>query len=98
MELSEIKERIAENEAVLWHDYEDALIGVTESGDVRAVYEWGKCLEVLMLRDGMTYEEAMEMFEYNIALGDGQPIVVNTGYHPEAVPSGCLRVWADEYS
>ena len=97
MELSEIKERVAEAGACLWHDYEDALIGVTTSGELRAVYEWGKCIEVLMMRDGMDYSGAIEMFEYNIALGQGQPIIVDTGYEVEAVPSGCLRVWADEY-
>jgi hypothetical protein len=97
MELSEIKELVAEAEAFLWPDYEDALIGVTTSGEVRAVYEWGKCIEVLMLRDGMTYTDAVGFFEYNIVLGKGQPTIVHTGYDPESIPSGCLRVWADEH-
>jgi hypothetical protein len=101
MELSEIKDRLADDDSITYPDYEDALIGFTCGwGRTRAVYEWGKCIEILMVRDGMTYEEALEWFERNTAgayNGEHTPEIVNTGYSPEPVPDGCLRVWSDSY-
>lgn len=66
----EICEYCAENEAeiLLADGFEDALIGITEYGPGReqlAVYDRDKCVEVLMTRDGMTDEEAVEFFEFN---------------------------------
>jgi hypothetical protein len=40
-------------------------------------YDQSKIVEILMVRDGMTFEEAQEFFEFNIAClwaGDGTPI------------------------
>ena len=59
--------------------YDDALIGVSESG--RAVYDFEKMVEWLMVRDGMTSEDAIEWIEYNTIrslpyAGEGAPIVV----------------------
>jgi len=102
MELSEIMEQLEFNECIVFDDLEDALIGVTCGwGDMRAVYEWGRCIEIFMVRDGMTYEEASEHFEHNTAgtyAGPKTPEVVNTGYDPEVTPDGCLKVWDDEYT
>jgi len=47
--------------------YEDALVGYIDdyNGEIRAVYDRVKCIDILMNRDGMTEEEAIEWFEYN---------------------------------
>jgi len=46
-----------------------------------AMYDVEKCLDILVKRDGMTYEEAREFFDFNIAgawLGEYTPIFVET--------------------
>lgn len=69
-----IRERLAEAnpEALLADGFEDALIGTMEhfgSGQrsLVALYDTRKCIEILMKRDGMTYEGAVEFFEFNTA-------------------------------
>ena len=48
--------------------FEDAFLGVVESfGTVpKACYDTVKCLDTLTVRDNMTYEEAVEYFNYNV--------------------------------
>ena len=41
-------------------DYAEAFLGVTDDDPPRAVYSEEKVLDVLVKRDGMTYEEAIE--------------------------------------
>jgi|TARA_R100000544_G_C2214471_1_gene53767 hypothetical protein len=55
-------------EGVLLADgLEDAFIGVSCGfGPNKAIYDWDKCVEVFMNRDGMTYEEAVEWIDYNV--------------------------------
>ena len=49
--------------------YEDAFLGICRSpehgGTPVAAYDFEMCIEVLMGRDGMTYEDAVEFFKYN---------------------------------
>ena len=65
-------------EAYLADGFEDAFLGICEVyGRLpTAVYDKDKCLEILVQRDGMTDEEAMEFFEFNVAgawVGEGTP-------------------------
>lgn len=65
-----LRERIAEiDEEILFADgFEDALLGTSTQfnrGPV-ALYDWDKCVEILMKRDGMTYEEAVEWMDFNV--------------------------------
>ena len=47
---------------------EDALMGYGEqAGQTVAVYDYDKCLEIFMQRDGMDREEAVEHMSYNVA-------------------------------
>ena len=70
---------------VVGHD--DAIIGMGNSfgrGNV-LIYSVDKILEKLIKRDGMTDEEAMEFFSFNIAgsyNGPGMPIILFE-YHDE---------------
>ena len=46
-----------------------------------AVYDRQKCIEILMERDGMTDEEAVEYFDYNVTgawVGENTPIFFET--------------------
>jgi hypothetical protein len=46
------------------------------------IYDEDKCIQILMERDGMTDEEAIEFFEFNVVgayVGDHTPIYVRLG-------------------
>ena len=55
--------------------YDEALVGVTTDG--LAVYDNYKIISILMERDGMDEDEAIEFFDFNIAgsyMGEETPI------------------------
>jgi hypothetical protein len=78
-------EEVAEynEEALIVDGFDEAIIGVAERinlGPV-AAYSVEKVLEILMERDGMSYEEALEFFQYNIIgswMGEYTPIFIYT--------------------
>ena len=46
---------------------EDALLGYGEQGmHTVAVYDYDKCIEIFMTRDGCTQEEAVDHMSYNV--------------------------------
>jgi len=63
--------------------FDDCIIGIASrcgQNDLIA-YDVSKILKVLQQRDGMTYEEAQEFFEYNIIgsyMGENTPIFITT--------------------
>ena len=66
--------------------FDDCIIGFAEVWDGnkrfhRIVYDALKMVEVLMDRDGMSHEEAMEYFEFNI----------NCAYHGQGTPIYMFR-------
>jgi len=77
-------------EAILYDNMEEALIGIYrgvihgENGSYEesiAVYSYVKFIESYIERDGMSEEEAVEFYDYNIGggwyLGEHQPIVID---------------------
>ena len=75
--LEELKEAIvsANEEAMLVDGHDDALAGYDTKG--RAIYLVEHILGTLMERDGMSREEAIEFFDFNIAgayVGEYTPI------------------------
>ncbi len=65
----EIVDRLMEanEQALLADGFEDALVGIVEHFNRSiALYDKGKCLEILMKRDGMNFETATEFFEFNV--------------------------------
>jgi|TARA_Y100000310_G_C20462696_1_gene706128 hypothetical protein len=48
--------------------FEDAFMGIVESfgSKPKALYDSEKCIDVLMERDGMNYQDAMEFFSFNV--------------------------------
>jgi len=52
-----------DEEAIVYTEYAEALIGVDSKG--RATYNLEKCINILIERDGMDYEEATEYFWFN---------------------------------
>tara|TARA_R110000824_G_scaffold4947_6_gene23264 strand:+ start:3090 stop:3371 length:282 start_codon:yes stop_codon:yes gene_type:complete len=62
-------------------DFEDAFIGVAK--DSIAVYERDKVIKVFMDRDGMSYEEAIEWFDFNVQgayVGEQTPLYIQTDF------------------
>ncbi len=69
-------------EALLCDGFDEALMGVAERinlGPV-AAYSVEKMLDVL-IKDGMSYEEALEYFDFNIRgawVGENTPVFITT--------------------
>ena len=66
-------------EALLADGFEDAFLGMCEvfNRPPLATYDRDKCTEILIERDGMDYEDAVEFFEFNVAgswVGENTPI------------------------
>jgi hypothetical protein len=55
-------------EALLADGFEDALVGVVRrcGQPTLAAYSYARALEVLMMRDGMEYDDAVEWMEFNV--------------------------------
>jgi len=77
------KELMSEwNEDMLFSDgLDDALIGICHQFGRPAVaaYDYEKLIDILMERDGMSYEEAVEFFEFNISgawVGENTPVYI----------------------
>jgi hypothetical protein len=82
--IEQAREALAEeNPEALWPDgFEDAYLGPARrcGQPTLASFSVRKCIEVLMSRDGMTYEEADEFFEFNVVgawMGDGTPVWID---------------------
>lgn len=67
-----------ENVALGADGFEDALIGYgTQFNKDLAIYDYEKCIIILIKRDGMTDEEAREYMEYNVCgayMGNNTPV------------------------
>ena len=75
-----IIEQYPDEELLKADGFDDAVIGVAydmKSSVYRIVYSIGKCIDVLITRDGMSYEEAEEYFSFNVSgayMGEKTPI------------------------
>tara|TARA_B100000963_G_C22579751_1_gene650236 strand:- start:926 stop:1210 length:285 start_codon:yes stop_codon:yes gene_type:complete len=56
--------------------FDDAVIGVDES-TLRLIYSTTRCVEILIERDDMEFDEALEYFDFNVRgayMGEKTPI------------------------
>lgn len=81
MTRDELRELVAEEnpEAFLADGFEEAFVGFARrcGQPTLVVYDIDKCVEVLMRRDGMSYEEAHEYLEFNSIgawVGENTPV------------------------
>ena len=70
-------------DALLCDGFDEAIIGLAERINLGPIvaYDIDKMLEIMVERDGMTYEEAMEYFDYNILgawMGENTPVYIQT--------------------
>jgi len=59
--------------------FDDAIIGVSTTGLV--VYDYNKCLNIIMKDHQCDYIDAIEYMEHNVVgcyMGEGTPIFINT--------------------
>lgn len=63
-----LEENYPDQEILLADGFEQAFMGVAESfgSAPKACYDSNKCIDILVERDGMTLEEAVEYFEFNV--------------------------------
>lgn len=71
----------AVDEILLADGFDAALLGYAQrpGQPTVAIYDRAGCIDILMSRDGMTYEEAEEHFEFNVVgawYGEGTPCFV----------------------
>jgi hypothetical protein len=69
------------NEEALFADgFDDAIIGYDAVG-FRVIYDYNKCLDVMVKSDDMSYPEAHEYMEFNVVgayMGDFTPIFLHS--------------------
>lgn len=75
-------------EALLADGLEDALVGYTLNHHHAhvAVYDYDRCVEVLVSRDGMTHEDADEFLQFNTLgayVGEHGPLYVSFCKEPQ---------------
>lgn len=68
-------------ERLVANGFDDAFIGVGRQGPYNevSVYNYEKCVKILMRRDGMSRQEAEEFMEYNVVgswVGEKTPVFV----------------------
>ena len=66
-------------EAIVWDGFDDAIIGY-DMMESKAVYDEAKRAEILMERDGMTYEDAIDYLGFNVFcayVGEYTPINIH---------------------
>ena len=79
--IAEWLEEQAGEEALLADGFEGAFIGMCERFGMQpvAAYDRDKCIDILIQRDRMTYEEAVEFFDFNVIgawVGELTPVFV----------------------
>ena len=64
-----VEEHYPDDEILLADGFEDAFMGIVESNGShpKALYNEDKCVDILIERDAMTYDEAIEFFQFNVA-------------------------------
>ncbi len=71
------------SETLVADGFDEAIIGIGRQFNKNLViYDEDKCIQILMERDGMTDEEAIEFFESNVVgayVGEYTPIYVRLG-------------------
>jgi hypothetical protein len=63
--------------------FDDAIVGVSNRAGLEPLvtYDIEKCIDILMKRDGMSYDDAYEYFEFNVLgayMGENTPIYLDT--------------------
>jgi hypothetical protein len=80
--LEQILDNYYDEDIMIADGFDKAVIGI-DSRSMRLIYSVTKCIGILIERDEMTDEEAVEFFEYNVAgayVGEQTPIFCEDGF------------------
>ncbi len=72
---------LEDNDCLLAEGFEDALVGHTYGANIVAVYDYERCIEILMTRDEMSCIDAIEFIEFNVVnnyVGEKTPVFVSS--------------------
>lgn len=75
------------DETLLFADgFDDAILGLGEqySRTTAVVYDYDKCVKILVDRDKILYDEAIEHMEFNVVsayVGEKTPIFLTTSFY-----------------
>ena len=62
-----LDEALVDADVLTADGFDDACLGLSCGfGPQRAVYDWDKCVDILMTRDDMTADEAIEYMDFNV--------------------------------
>ena len=76
MTLDEILEYYPDEEILKADGFDDAVIGIDEKS-MRLIYSVRKCIDILITKEDMTLEDALEHFSFNVSgsyVGEKTPI------------------------
>ena len=88
MILHEIVQRFADAEFLRADGFDEAVIGF-EPNELKLVYDRNRMANILIVRDGMSEDDAWEYLEYNVFsayVGENTPLYIETEYKIEATP------------
>jgi len=74
-----IKDMLEEHNCLIPDGYDNAIIGISQCSTPKAVYDTNKCIKILIERDKMSEQEALEYFEFNVLqsyVGEKTPIFI----------------------
>jgi|GEM_PF-633868 len=79
--------------SILLYGLETAIVGIVEEfgNGNRILYSKPKILDILQKRDGMTYEESEEFYDYNIIggyFGERNPVFLDLSVTPIITDNG----------
>lgn len=71
------------SDALYADGFEDAIVGVGhQCHNELVVYDYDKCVEILIKSQDFTYEDAIEWMEFNVVgawVGENTPVFINVG-------------------
>ena len=87
------------DEILLADGFEDAFLGVVESfgSEPKACYDLLKCIDILMNRDSMTYDEAVEYMDFNVTqayVGEYTPAFIHLNCHDVSLSGLILNLFS----
>lgn len=90
-ELREFVDTFGDDEVIIYHGYDDAVIGLGYQhtrGPV-LIYDYDLIIAALM-RDGMSEDDAIEFYDFNVAgtwAGERTPVIMNARFEPAKPPA-----------
>lgn len=80
--LGQILEHYDDEEILIADGFDEAIIGI-DPNQMRLIYSVTRCLEILVTRDNMSLEDAIEYFSFNVSgayVGEKTPIWCNDSF------------------